>query len=174
MKTKSPIQYVAGPARIVMTTLLVLLAVVIVQVSSMEIARTLWMQFPDPPGPTAEQERTAEQKRTHRIQQARKEFLLDGTLHLVTRIGGLRWQDRYTPDPPTAQEQIYDANDTLLWDGPTKERPYDYLAWARDVRRDSFKARDLPRVQYAQPDISTLEFPVATETELLEKWRYNP
>jgi len=174
MKTKSPIQHIAMPARIIMATLLVLFAVVFVQMCIVEMAPVLWTRRPAPPAPTAEKELTAEQKRTQRIQLARKEFLPDGTLHLVTRIGGPRWQPRYTPDPPTAQEQVYDANDTLLWDGPTKDKPYDYLAWAQNVRRDDFEVRDLRRVQYAQPDISTLEFPVATGEELLEKWRYSP
>jgi hypothetical protein len=173
MKTNSPIQRIATPIRIFMTTLFILFAAVFVQMCVVEMAPVLWARRPAP-APTAEKELSPAQQRTQRIQHARKEFLPDGTLHLITRIGGPKWRPQYTPDPPTTQEQIYDVNDKLLWDGPIKERPYDYLAWAQYVRRDDFDARDMHRVQTVDPEMSILEFPVATGEKLLEKWRYSP
>jgi hypothetical protein len=174
MKTNSPMQRIAVPIRIFMTALLVLFAVVFVQMCIIEIAPVLWTRRPAAPAPTEEKELSPAQQRTQRIRHARKEFLPDGTLHLVTQIGGPKWRPQYTPDPPTTQEQIYDVNDKLLWDGPIKDRPYDYLAWAQGIRSDTFKTRDMHRVQTVDPDMLILEFPVTIGEELLEKWRYNP
>ena len=76
---------------------------------------------------------TEEQARLRRIQYARKEFLPDGTLHLVTGVGGPRRIEYFGLRPAPAQERVFDVNDQLLWEGPTKERPYAYLSWAVDA-----------------------------------------
>jgi len=173
MKTNHPVQFLGTPARVLMTTLLVLLVVVIVQMSSLEIARVLLSRRLGPPA--SDRDLTAEQQRTQRIWRARKEFLPDGTLHLVTRTGGPEYRSQYEPDAADAQVQVYDTSDNVLWDGPTGELPYDYLAWAEYVRRDSFDASELHhRVQTVTSDAKTIEFPVATADELLAKWRYSP
>jgi len=175
MKTNSPIQSIATPARVVMTTLLVLFAVAVVQMSLMEISRVLWARFPARPASTTEQELTSEQQRIQRIRNARKEFLPDGTLHLVAPIGRPRYKAFYEPDSPATQVQVYDANDHLLWDGQGKESPYHYLAWAEDLRGDSFQDSRLNSMRAPSPDSArALEFPVATADELLEIWRYLP
>ncbi|UCD51304.1 MAG: hypothetical protein JSW27_01470, partial [Phycisphaerales bacterium] len=175
MKTNSPIQSIATPARVVMTTLLVLFAVAIAQMALMEVSRVLWARSLARPTSTTEQELTAEQQRIQRIRNARKEFLSDGTLHLVTPTGGPRYKAFYEPDSPTAQLQVYDVNDRLLWDGQAKESPYGYLAWAQDLRPDSFEDWRLNMMRAPLPDSArALEFPVATADELLEMWRYLP
>lgn len=175
MKTNSPIQSVAAPARVVMTTLLVLFAVVVAQMSLMDISRVLWARYPARPPSTKERELTAEQKRIQRIQNARKEFLPDGTVHLVTPIGGPRYTLYREMDSPTAQVQVYDSNDRLLWDGLAGESPYDYLAWAQDLRGDSLMDVRLNMMKAPLPDSArALEFPIATANELLEIWRYLP
>ncbi len=174
MKTKSPIRYIAQSAKVLMATLLILAVIVFAQFSVIEIGRTVWATTPAPPSQEPQKELTEEEQRIQRIQHARKEFLPDGTLHLVTKIGRPRWQPQHTPDPPTAQEQVYDVNDRLLWEGPTKEIPYDYLAWARRIGRDDFTAEQMRRTQVVAPDTSrTLEIPVATADERLETWRYD-
>jgi len=175
MEAKNPARYIARSAKVFMTTLLIFLAVVIVQLSVVEIARPFWAGRPTPASQQVEEEQTEEERRIQRIQYARKEFLPDGTLHLVTEIGGPRWRPQYTPDPPTAQEQVYDVNDRLLWDGPTKERPYDYLAWAQYTHRDIFTTGRIRQTQIVMPGVSrALEIPLATADELLETWRYHP
>ncbi len=48
-------------------------------------------------------------------------------------------------------EQIYDANDNLLWEGTgNKKRPYEYLLfWAKRIRghRDSFTQQQMKQIQ---------------------------
>ena len=65
-----------------------------------------------------------------KIQKSSKHLLPDGTLHYV-----------YTAPGPLAQKggqriEIYDANEQLIWSGPTKPLPYKYLSWAQFRRHD--------------------------------------
>ncbi len=174
MNAKHPIHHFARAARLFMATLLVLLLVAFVESITIELASLFWTVTP---APSAEpkQELTPEQQRTQRILRAKKEFLPDGTLHLVTQIGENRWQPAYGSYPsnaPASQEQVYDVNDTLLWDGPTKERPYNYLAWAQAIRNDAFTRERMKHLQqFADPQ--TIEMPVATSDDLMEVWRYD-
>ena len=175
MNAKNPIHYIARAAGVFMATLLVLLLVVAVQAITFEVASVFWTATPAS-STEPKQELTLEQARTQRITLARKEFLLDGTLHLVTESGRDRWQLLRASNPldtPMGQEQVYDVNDRLLWDGPPKERPYDYLSWAQDTRRDSLTYQRMRNLQQlVEPRI--LEIPVATQEQLREEWRYLP
>ena len=160
MDAKDPIHYTARAARVFMATLLVLLLVAFAQAITFELTSVFWTVTPAP-SKEPKQGLTPEQARTQRIIGAKKEFLPDGTLHLVT----------YASDAPTGQEQVYDVNDTLLWDGPTSE-PYIYLSWAQAIRNDVFTSERMRHLQqFAEPQ--TLEIPVATPDELLEIWRYD-
>ena len=180
MEAKNPIQCIARIATVFMATLLILLLVVVVQAITIELAPVLWTASPAPPSKEPNHELTAEQARTQRILRAKKEFLPDGTLHLVTESGRNRWQPQYGPypaDAPTGERRIYDVNDNLLWEGLATERPYDYLSWAWNVGgdRDRFSLHQMRSMQTATPDaaLRTLEIPVATADELLEMWRYD-
>lgn len=175
MDAKNRIHYIARAARVFMATLLVLLLVAIVQAITFEVASLFWTTTPAS-STEPKQELTPEQQRTQRIIRAKKEFLPDGTLHLVTQISTSRPQPLYRPSPldtPTGQEQVYDVNDKLLWNGPASERPYNYLSWAQSTRNDGFTSERMRHLQqFADPQ--TLEIPVATTDELLETWRYDP
>lgn len=157
-----------------MASLLVLLLMAFAQAITFEVASLFWTTTPAS-SPEPKQELTAEQQRTQRILRAKKEFLPDGTLHLVTQISGNRWQPPYGPyplDAPAGQEQVYDVNDRLLWDGPAKERPYNYLSWAQSIRNDGLTSERMRNLQqFAEPRV--LDIPVATPDELLEIWRYD-
>ncbi len=175
MDAKHPIHYIARAARVFMATLLVLLLVTIVQAITFEVAYVFWTATPAP-STEPKLEPTPEQARTQRITLARKEFLADGTLHLVTQIGENRWQPAYgsyPSDAPAGQEQVYDVNDKLLWDGSASERPYNYLSWAQAIRNDGFTRERMEHLlqQFAAPRI--LEISVATPDELREIWRYD-
>jgi len=176
MNAKNPIHYIARAARVLMVTLLVLLLVVAVQSITIELASLFWTVTPAP-SKEPMQELTPEQQRTQRILRAKKEFLPGGTLHLVTQIGEHQWQPAYGSYPsnaPTGQEQVYDVNDKLLWDGPASERPYNYLSWAQAIRNDGFgfpRERMKHLQQFTEPQ--TIEIPVATSDELMEVWRYD-
>ena len=175
MDAKNPIRYTARAARVFMATLLVLLLVAIAQAITIELASLFWTATPAP-SKEPKQELTPEQARTQRIMRAKKEFLPDGTLHLITQISGNRSHLLYGASPsdvPMDQEQVYDVNDTLLWDGPASERPYNYLSWAQAIRHDGFTSERMEHLlqQFAEPRI--LEIPVATPDELREIWRYD-
>ncbi len=175
MNAKHPIHYIARPARVLMATLLVLLLVAFAQAITFELTSVFWMTTPAS-STEPKQELTPEQTRTQRILRAKKEFLPDGTLHLVTQIGENRWQPAYGSYPsnaPMGQEQVYDVNDRLLWDGSASERPYNYLSWAQATRNDGFTSERMRHLQqFAEPQV--LEIPVAAPDELLETWRYDP
>ncbi|HPC94953.1 MAG TPA: hypothetical protein PLU87_08430 [Sedimentisphaerales bacterium] len=174
MNAKNLIHHFARVAGVFMVTLLVLLLVVAVQSITIELAYLFWTATPAS-STEPKQELTPEQARTQRILRAKKEFLPDGTLHLVTQITGNRWQPAYGSYPSdalTGQEQVYDVNDKLLWDGPAKERPYNYLSWAQAIRDDGFtRERMKHHQQFTEPRV--LEIPVGTPDELLEIWRYD-
>ncbi|MDI6448581.1 hypothetical protein [Anaerobaca lacustris] len=175
MNARNPIHYIARPAGVFMVTLLVLLLVAFAQAITFEVASLFWTATPASPA-EPKQELTPEQARTQRIIGAKKEFLPDGTLHLVTQISGNRSHLLYRASPsdaPMGQEQVYDVNDTLLWDGSASERPYNYLSWAQATRNDGFTSEWMRHLQqFAEPQV--LEIPVAATDELLETWRYDP
>ncbi len=109
MKLKNNSKYIATPAKIFMTVLIVLIAVSILHVIILEIERTFRLSATTKP----KAEFTQEEKRLNRIRNSGKEFLPDGTIHLIHK-------PRRTPGQmdETETEQIYDANDKLLWEGP--------------------------------------------------------
>ncbi len=158
-----------------MTLLLILLALVIVQFCISELMWVLWWVGPPaPPAASAPTQLTTEEARIQRIQEAEKRFLPDGTLHLVTKTDGPRWKPHHTPDSPTTQAQVYDANDRLLWEGPSRENPHTYLSWAGEARhRDNFNVYNMRSIRVIS-QARILQVPVATEGRLQEMWRYHP
>lgn len=175
MQVKSLFQPVARSSRIFMTTFLILLVVAFVQTVIVEIIPLLWTHDSAPAAPAPTEEPTAEEQTIQRILRARKEFLPDGTLHLVTEkdVRGLRVAGQLY-DAPAEVIEIYDINNTRLWAGPPTESPYHYLSWARNTQRDSFTPPSMNLVRQIAPDGSRmLQIPVATEDRLMEAWRYD-
>ena len=113
MNSNKPIRTAAPWARGFTTLVLIIVAISILQFIVTELAWVLWTKRPPAPATPAQPEPTDEEKRIARIQHATKEFLPDGTLHLVTKIGGPRFRPQDTPDPPTTRAQVYDVNDRL-------------------------------------------------------------
>ena len=172
MRTQGPIRYIAEPAKVAMTTLLAFIAVVFVQVIFIVAANLFRTRPAAPPAPTMDQELSAEEKRIQRINAAQKDFLPDGTLHLITETRAL---GRYESTPTTPTE-VYDVNDTQLWTGLSQDVPYDYLSWTQTARYgDGFPRRSMRDLTHVSPVLyRTLEIPVATADKLLEIWRYDP
>ena len=144
------LRYVVTPAKVIMTVLILLIAVIILQGIILETERMFAYTERRPVAKEPEKQLSEAEKRIQRIHRSAKEFLPDGTIHLVHKLGwplGRRGQ-------PEA-EQIYDANDNLLWEGLTKDRPYEYLSWAKGFRRSSegFDDRRMKQIQ-----LITLEF----------------
>jgi len=168
MKLKNDSKYIATPAKIFMTVFIVLVAVSILQGIILEIERTF--RFSATTKPKAEL--TEEEKRIDRIRSSAKEFLPDGTIHLVHK-------PRRTPGrmDESEIEQIYDANDDLLWEGPTEDQPYEYLSWAEQIHRfhEGFTLWSLKQIQMITPEFSqALEIPVGPRQQIRQFWRYSP
>jgi len=168
MKLKSNFKYIATPAKIFMTVFIVLIAVSILQGIIIQIEYTF--RFLATTKPKAEL--TQEEKRLKKIRNSAKEFLSDGTIHLVhkpRRISGQMNQSE--------TEQIYDANDNLLWEGPTEDQPYEYLSWAEQIHRfhEGFTLQRMKQIQMITPEFSqTLEIPVGPRQQIRQVWRYSP
>ena len=172
MKLKISLKHIATPTKIFMTVLIVLLAVSILQGIILQIEQTFAHAKQRPATTKPEAELTQEEKRIDRIRQSAKEFLPDGTIHLVHK------QTRRTPgrmDEPEI-EQIYDVNDNLLWEGPSNERPYRYLYWAtKQLRRYGFTRERMKQMQMITPGFSrNIEIPVGSYNKTEQIWRYYP
>jgi hypothetical protein len=173
MKLKVNLKHLAIPTKIFMTVLIVLIALLILQGIIIQTER-LFTQKKQLPAPAeAKAELTEEEKRIERIRRSAKEFLPDGTIHLVHNLG-------FTPgrrDIP-AKEQIYDVNDNLLWEGPSDKRPFEYLSWAEQSRgsyRRVFTKQRMKEIQMITPGFSRfIEIPIGSDDKAEQIWRYYP
>ncbi len=170
MKLKISLKHIATPTKIFMTVLIVLLAVLMLQGIIIQTERMFsrTKQFSAPA--KDKEELTEEEKRIDRIRSSSKEFLPDGTIHLVHK-------PRRTPgrmDEPEI-EQIYDANDNLLWKGTSDKRPYEYLSWANQLRRYGFTREQMKQMQMITPGFSRfIEIPIGSDDKTVQIWRYHP
>ena len=171
MDLKNASKYIAGPGRVFTTVLIVLITVSVVQGFVMEAIR-MFTYTKRTAAIKSEPQRTDEGKRIERIRQASKHFMADGTLHLVYEP---RTERGRIIEPRT--EQIYDANDRLIWEGPSNRRPYQYLFWAGQPRYHS-EALMLPQIEQLQmltPVFSrSIEVPVGSINNTEQIWRYRP
>ena len=184
MKLGQLSKYAAMPARIVTTVVVFLFIVAALQTITLEVSyeiskmlrplRRRTRPVQETVQPVAK-EPTEQEKRLTRIRNSSKQFLPDGTIHLVHNLG-------YTlgrMDIP-AKEQIYDVNDNLLWEGPAKDSPYKYLSWpTRNNRRytimERFNGRQMKQMQMIMPEFSqTLEIFVSSGEKIIQIWRYHP
>lgn len=171
MRPKDNSKYIATPAKIITTILILLIAVAIPQGIIIQTAMVLTVRKYEPPV-QPEAEPSEAEKQLQRIRSSSKNFLPDGTIHLVhtLELTPGRW------DQPE-KEQIYDANDNLLWEGVAKDRPYEYLSWTKTPQsyREGFNEAQMKQMQMITPDLSrTLEIPVRSREKTEEVWRYEP
>lgn len=169
MKIKQNCKYVVTPVRILMTAFVIIIALPILQLITVEITSVLQRPYRTPVEQT--EGLTKEEKRLRRIKHSLKQVLPDGTIHLVHQPG----RDYYYQWEDSAEEHVYDTNDNLLWKGTAKENPYKYLSWSTHIRYESLYARRMGLMQVINPRLSqTLEIPVRSKKETLETWRYAP
>lgn len=170
MGLKTIPKYVAGPGRVFMTVLILLIAVSVVQVVAMAVIEAF--AYAERSSATKSKPRTDEQKKSDRIRLASKLFLPDGTIHLVYE---LRTEAGRPVEPRTVQ--IYDANDKLLWEGPRGQMPYEYLSWPRELRRytQAFEVMQIKQMQMLTPLFSqSIEVPIGSLNNTEQIWRYRP
>ena len=171
MELKNASKYIAGPGRVFMTVLIILIAVTAVQAIAMEAIR-MFAFTKHTTERKSEPPRSDEEKRIQRIRQSSRQFLPDGTTHLIYEP---RTERGRIIEPRT--EQIYDANDHLLWEGPSDKKPYEYLSWAEEPRNysEAFTPMQMRLTQTFAPLLArTIEIPVGTINNTEQIWRYRP
>ncbi|MBN2271325.1 MAG: hypothetical protein JXN61_11965 [Sedimentisphaerales bacterium] len=168
MELRNNLKYVATSVKVFTTILIILTALLILQTIIVETARML-PRKPHQPATEAAKEQTEEEKRLSRIQYSAKNFLPDGTIHLVYQPG----RTNYSQWEKSAAQQIYDVNDNLLWEGAAQNSPYKYLSWSTGTYGDWFRAADMRWINVVSPDVCrTLDIPVKSNNETTEIWRY--
>ena len=169
MELKEKSKYITTPVRVLMTACIILIALLILQLITIEMASL--PPHSDTRPAKQIKEPTEEEKRLRRIQYSVKEVLPDGTIHLLYQPGRTlysQWED-------SSKQQVYDTNDNLLWEGIAKDSPYKYLSWTADAGGDSFNAQSMKQIQMITPELSrTLEIPVILQNETIQIWRYAP
>jgi hypothetical protein len=170
MKIKNKFQYIATPAKVFMTVLIVLIAVSILQSICIQIEQTYIAKKRFTAKEKPEVELNQEERRQDRIRRSAKEFLSDGTIHLIDRVEHISGR--------MYQEQIYDVNDNLLWEGQSDKRPYEYISFqSSSLRgyRGVFTQQKLKRIQMITPFFSRyIEIPVGSDGKIEQNWRYHP
>jgi hypothetical protein len=171
MKLIDSSKHVAGPARIVSTVLILLIAVAILQGFIVQIAMVLTTKKYGPPK-AKPKKISEEEKHLEKIRNSAKNFLPDGTIHLVYEFSDV---PTVTADDQKQQE-VYDANGSLLWSGLKKDRPYEYLSWSEVPRgHDVFDEREMKQIHTISPEFSrSLEIPVMSREKTEQVWRYDP
>ncbi|MGB2807050.1 MAG: hypothetical protein WBC22_04895, partial [Sedimentisphaerales bacterium] len=170
MKPKDSLKYVAGPSKIFTTVLILLIAVGILQGIIIETA--MFWKTPSRAEPVKPKKVSEEQKHLEKIRNSSKNFLPDGTIHLVHEFSD-------TPnvsDDEQKQQEVYDANGRLLWSGLEKNRPYEYLSWTTVPRgHEKFDEQRMKQIYTITPEFSRpLEIPVRSREKTEEIWRYDP
>ena len=169
MKIKNKLLYISTPAKVFMTTLIILILLSIIQGISIGIEKTSIHLKKRSFQTKSEKKLTQEEKRIDRIRSSAKEFIPDGTIHLICRLEHL--------SDGIDLEQIYDANDNLLWEGPSDKRPYEYLSWAKHLRRyrEGFTKSQMKDTQMITTDFSrNVRIPVQSDNKTEQIWRYLP
>lgn len=164
MKLKHAIKYIAAPSRIIMYLVLFLAGITVLQL----IIPGIVLLFPpeESPSKSPKPEPTEAEKRQKRISGARKEFLPDGTIHLLS------WSRTEIDGEYRSGTQVWDVNDNLLWSGERKGIPYEYLSWPMHKPAGS-DAEAITR-QMLSPFFSrVLLVPVIpSEGQITQYWRY--
>ncbi|MHC4537881.1 MAG: hypothetical protein ACYS6K_28460 [Planctomycetota bacterium] len=169
MKIQNKLQYIATPAKVFLTVLIILIAVSILQGICIEIENTNVRKKRYTTKEQPEAELSQEEKRQKRLNRSLKEFLPDGTIHLIDRVEHISGR--------RDKVHIYDINDNLLWEGPSDKKPYEYLSWAEQLQNyEAFSQWDMKRIQTITPVFSRyIGIPVVgSEDKTRQLWCYNP
>jgi len=170
MKIQDYLRHVSTPAKVFATVLILLIALAVVQIFIIEVHGIFAYAGIRSAAREQKKQLSGPEERTERIQRSAKEFLLDGSIHLIHTA-------REPGDSRSQVAHIYDVNDNLLWEGPTEDQPYEYLSWAEQIHRfqEGFTLRKMKQIQMITPEFSqTLEIPVGPRQQIRQVWRYSP
>jgi hypothetical protein len=178
MKFTDVTKYISAPARTVIIAAVFLAALVIVQFIIPGLV--LMLSLPEAqvasPEPQPQTEASEAEKQQQRIARATKEFLPDGTIHLITTI-----YEEVNGEYKT-EKQIWDVNNTLLWSGTDRDDyPFEYVSWSSWSFNYSgsyvyFDAEDMESALMITPMFSqVLMVPVIPSVgQIAGYWRYEP
>jgi len=160
MKPVKYTRYIAVAFRVAVTILLFWFIVTFVQVLTFQTAYLFVGEDTD----EWEDIFKGLQWREHR---SSKEVLPDGTIHLVYTAEHSRLRPGYN------EQQIFDVNGSLIWEGLDRDKPFEYLQWAERPSR-SFYGNQLLYMQQIGPELSRLlDIPVNSNLRTEEVWRYD-
>jgi len=125
MSQNNLIKYVSVPGKTIMVFMILLAATAFLQLAVPAIINGLFLgeKAMQPSAP----EETKLVTRQERIHKSEKEFLPDGTIHLVYRVPPAKDDQRRDTDFSEYRQRtvkVYDANDTLIWSGDYSNRPF--------------------------------------------------
>jgi len=145
--------------RVFMITLLLLLVLVFIQTFTLEIYRTFYVYNRKPSYQVQRTEtKSLDRSRSNRL------FLPDGTTHL----GYIDYQL-----PEDQRAQIYDTNDTLIWQGKDDELPERYLKWPGFGLGRYYNTYSLRLYRAIYPDPRrSIVIPVLNGREIESLWRF--
>ena len=160
MRLKSVLKYIATPASVFTTLVMLLLIVLLVQAIVWGLLITFMNEG-------FEQRPAKVEDPNMRVSRSDKKFLPDGTVHLISAVEQKGRQELW-------RERIYDVNDKLLWEGIRNDRPYKYLTWA-EYPNQSITEGWMREMGMITPEFSqVLEIPVSSQDRTIEAWRYEP
>ena len=178
MKFADVMKYISVPARTMIIVSVFLAGLVIVQfiIPGLVLILSLPEAQVASPEPQPQTEASEAEKQQQRIARATKEFLPDGTIHLITTI-----YEEVNGEHKT-EKQIWDVNNVLLWSGTDRDdSPFEYLSWPSWSFNYSgsyvyFDAEDMESALMITPMFSqVLMVPVIPSVgQIAGHWRYEP
>jgi hypothetical protein len=132
MSQNKLLKYVAVPGKTIMIFMMLFAATVFLQVATPEIINELFLGEEEMQSSAPEEEHVV--TRQERIDRSKKEFMPDGTIHLVYDVPPSKDDQRRGPffsEERKRTVKVYDANDTLIWSG-------DYPNYSFPLFRASF------------------------------------
>jgi hypothetical protein len=188
MLSKKTFHKIAVPCKVFMILIVLLFALAIAQVMGFEIIREIASFFDIDinrhfymPEQAPIIQLTQDQQNELKITKAQKMVLPDGNVHQIAHINyrKLSWRKRKELD---YNIEIYDPNKHLIWKGPAKDKPFEYLEWSH-VRLSSpspyrnhsdglVSERGMREIMMITPEFSqALIVPIKSDDSF---WRYDP
>jgi hypothetical protein len=160
MVKRSILEYVFRPAKAIIVLVLIMFIVFFAQFLVTEL---IWLYMNEKPSSPIYPDDP--QWRIHR---AVKNFLPDGTIHLVCRTDAEDNGD-YT------KEEITDVNGNILWQGIRKDLPFKYLEWESlpPGYATFYGEQQISRILLSPPFPCVLEIPVRRGEKAQEVWQYD-
>ncbi len=139
MKLKDATIYISAPAAVVTILVTMLFAVGIAQIATVEITHELTrgslpVQESPPVATTPAGTSTTPEKELQKLlRNARKEFLPDGTVHLIRVV-------KYDYESPEEVIEVFGIKGKVLFEGKRGDMPFEYITWASPI--PSYEAMD--------------------------------